>query len=233
MRTILLFILFTATITDALASEYAKAEATLEGLFPPDTHLDIRPSAVPDVLEVRSGLQVLYITTDGEFVFNGPLFAMDQKKNLSEVRLAEYRRELLDDVSALDTIEYPAPNGTQAITVITDIDCPYCRRLHQDMNSYHAAGIDISYVMLPRAGKGSESYQKTRHAMCAEQPAIAITSAMNGQTPAAAECDDVLDQHMDMALRLGVGSTPNILLPDGTLIPGYKSAGELALLLNP
>lgn len=217
--------------TAETADEYAEVRTAISKLVPGEKGLEIRPSSIENMLEVRSGSNVFYVSNDGEFLVNGPLYALTGGENLTENRLSEYRKTLLEDISAIQPVEYPAKNAKQKITVVTDIDCPYCRHLHQELEQYHEAGLDIDYVMLPRSGKNSPSYVKTVNAICAAQPDLAITAAMNGETPEPAQCDHPIDKHMEMAQALGAASTPNIILPDGTLIRGYKTASELSQLL--
>lgn len=223
---------FTSHADDSV-NDHAQVRAAISQLIPNLPEMEIRPSAISGILEVRAETNVFYVSSNGEFLLNGPLYRLQRGENITEKRLAEYRQTLLKDIPGIKPVEYPADNAQQKVTVITDIDCPYCRRLHQDLDQYHAAGLDIEYLMLPRAGKDSPSYLKTVNAVCATQPQVAITAAMNGDTPATAECDHPIDQHMEMARMLGVASTPNILLPDGTLIRGYKTAAELSRMLLP
>lgn len=225
-------LLLALLVTNSYADDYQDIRSALSRLLPGLTDYEIRPAAIDNLLEVRADTSVFYVSSDGEFLLNGPLYRLEQGENLTEKRLALYRKNLVEDIPALMPIEYPASNSRHRVTVITDIDCPYCRQLHQDMDAYHAAGLDIEYLMLPRAGKDSPSYIKTVHAVCAEQPGEAITAAMNGEIPAPANCEHSVDQHMAMARSLGVSSTPNILLVDGTLIRGYKTAAELAQILD-
>ena len=160
-------------------SGFNQVRQTLKTLLPADQSPELRDSAVAGIVEARVGSQVIYITRDGQHILNGPLIDTHNQQNLSEVRLEEHRASLSEQINQLNPVQYPSSDGRHTITVITDVDCPYCRQLHQDMNSYHAAGINVQYLMLPRLGKESESYRKTRHALCAEQPADAITLVMN------------------------------------------------------
>lgn len=223
---LLMAISFSSIAADQ-TDDYAELRAAIGKLIPGASSMDIQPSAIEDMLEVRAGTNVFYVSKDGEFLLNGPLYALKRGENLTEKRQAEYRKTLLKDIAEISPIEYPAENAQRKITVITDIDCPYCRHLHQDLDKYHQAGWDIDYIMLPRSGKDSPSYVKTVNAFCAAQPDVAITAAMNGETPEPASCDHAIDKHMEMARALGASSTPNIVMPDGTLIRGYKTAAEL------
>lgn len=214
------------------SDDYAEVRAAVSQLMPGLKGMEIQPSAIENMLEVRAGTKIYYVSSDGGFLLHGPMYALEGRENLTEKRLAEYRKIILKDISAIQPVEYPADNAKQKIIVITDIDCPYCRRLHLELDKYHQAGFDVEYVMLPRSGKGSPSYVKTVNAICAAQPDVAITAAMNGETPASAECDHPIDQHMAMARALGVASTPSLVMPDGKVIVGYKTAAELSRLLG-
>jgi thiol:disulfide interchange protein DsbC len=233
--TLMIYGLFMAISLNSNATDssdnYAEVRAAISQLIPGLNGMEIQPSAIENMLEVRANTRVFYVSSDGGFLLQGPLYALGRGENLTEKRLAEYRKILLKDISAIQPVEYPADNAKQKIIVITDIDCPYCRRLHQELDKYHQIGLDIDYVMLPRSGKDSPSYVKTVNAICAAQPDVAITAAMNGETPASAECDHPIDQHMEMARALGVSSTPSLVLPDGRLIVGYKTAAEISRLL--
>ncbi len=214
------------------ADDYAEIRAAISQLIPSLNSMEIKPSAIENMLEVRADTNIFYVSSDGGFLLNGPLRDLERGENLTEKRLAEYRKTLLKDIPAIQPVEFPADHAKQKITVFTDVDCGYCRRFHQDLDKYHQAGLDIDYVMLPRAGKDSPSYVKTVNAVCAAQPDVAITAAMNGETPASAECDHPIDQHMAMAKAMGAVSTPNIVLPDGRLIRGYQTAAELSQLMG-
>lgn len=215
-----------------LTGDYAEIRAAISRLIPGLKQIEIQPSAIEGMLEVRSGTKIYYVSSDGGFLLHGPLYTLERGENLTEIRLAEYRKILLKDIPAIQPVEYPADNAQQTLTVVTDIDCPYCRRLHLELDKYHQAGFDVDYVMLPRSGKNSPSYVKTVNAICAAQPAMAITAAMNGETPAPAECDHPIDQHMQMARALGISSTPSLVLPDGKVMVGYRTATELSRLLS-
>ncbi len=232
MKKTLITFLLVLLATVGHADDYAQVRAALNQLLPGLSDFEIRPAAVGNLLEVRADTNVFYVSSDGEFLLNGPLYNLGKSENLTEKRLVEYRKKLLHGIQDIQPIKYPADNGRYRLTVITDIDCPYCRRLHQDLAEYNAAGFDIEYLMLPRSGKDSPSYQKTVHAVCALEPDLAITAAMSGETPEPADCAHSVDQHMAMARSLGANSTPNIVLPDGTLIRGYQTAAQLTKALE-
>ncbi len=95
------------------------------------------------------------------------LLDLETGTNLTEMRRDGLRSEKLASNEIDDLFEYLAPDAKATVTVITDIDCPYCRRLHQQMADYHALGISVRYLMMPRSGPDTLSFEKANHAACA------------------------------------------------------------------
>ncbi len=204
----------------------------IERLQPNAKDVRIQPSPIPGVSEVAIGLQVLYVSNDGAFALGGPLLGLKDGTNLTEQRLATARAEVLSAAGDVPVFHYPATKAKHAVTVFTDIDCPHCRRMHNELPAMQAAGIDVTYVLLPRAGKGSPSYQKSISAACAEDPEASITAAMAGQQPQANICEHPIDQHLDLSRQLNVRSTPSIVLEDGQLVLGYHTADGLLKVIE-
>lgn len=196
-------------------------------LQPAAKDIRIEPSAVEGISEVSIGMQVLYVSNDGEFALAGPLIALDKGTNLTEQRLSSARASVFDKAADVPMFHYPAAAPRHKVTIFTDIDCPHCRRMHNELPAMQAAGIDVTYVLLPRSGVGTPSYKKSISAACADDPEATITAAMAGQQPTAATCEHPIDDHLKLSRSLNVSSTPSILLEDGQLVLGYHTADRL------
>ncbi|MEM9301468.1 MAG: thioredoxin fold domain-containing protein, partial [Pseudomonadota bacterium] len=123
---------------------------------------------------------------------------------------------------------FPAQDPVAEVTVITDIDCPYCRRLHQQIEGYNDRGISVNYLMLPRAGRGSGSWEKAVAAACATDPEGALTDAMNGVDLAPASCEHRIGNEFTLARSLRSTGTPAFVLADGRLFDGFVGPADLA-----
>ncbi|MEO0973699.1 MAG: DsbC family protein [Pseudomonadota bacterium] len=237
MRSLSTLLLLTlAGIGAAHAGTDAKAlEQTMSTLFPDRPAPTITPAPMPGVSEVTFGTEVFYVSNDGRFLLGGPLIAVATRENLTDIRKAVARRSVLEDATDVQPYRYPAAVPKHRLTIVTDIDCPYCRRLHNDLDDYRAAGLDVSYVMLPRSGKGSPSYRKAVAAACADDPEAAITEAMNGADLAEAttDCEHPIDAHLALARRLGASSTPTLILEDGRMLLGARGVGEVLAAIGP
>ena len=181
-------------------------------------------------LELTGGT-VFYGTEDGRYLFAGDLYELGDKDlvNLADISRAAKRRELMASVSETDMIIFPANAKSKAvISVFTDVDCGYCRKLHQEVPALNELGIEVRYLAYPRAGIGSPSYAKIVSAWCADDPNSAITKLKAGERIPDATCDNPVAAQFDLGREVGVTGTPAIVLEDGRLLPGYMPAPNLA-----
>ena len=154
--------------------------------------------------------------------------------NLSDLRRNEDRRELLAglDESEMVVFEPATDNRKAEITVFTDIDCGFCRKLHQEVPELNRLGIAVRYLAYPRAGVGSESFDKIVSAWCSKDQKRALTRAKAGETIPSLTCDNPVARHFELGGRMGVTGTPAIVLESGRLVPGYLPAERLAAELG-
>ena len=201
--------------------------------------------SIPIVGVEPSTLEGFYeiILANGERVFSRPgldyfiagnLFQPTSEGlvNLTELKRDKARADRIATIDAADKITF-APDAKKAsVSVFTDVDCGYCQKLHREMDQYLAAGIEINYLAYPRAGVGSDSYNKIVNAWCAEDKQDAMTRLKAGQNVQSASCENPVAEQYQLARELGVRGTPAIVTESGQIISGYRPAAELAKLLG-
>jgi thiol:disulfide interchange protein DsbC len=177
---------------------------------------------------------IYFATHDGRYLFAGPIIDTEKKTNIVSLQENQLRRTYLNSLPENLLVSYPSHGENKhTITVVTDIDCPYCRKFHNSIPSINKRGITVNYVMLPRAGVGSGSHKKTISALCSDSPADTITSAMQNISPTDKDCKtNSMSQHMQIAQHLKVNSTPTIILPNGQLKVGLVNPEQLFALLD-
>jgi len=217
----------TTALADRAADEAAIRKAL--GDIQPEV---IEPAPIAGLYEVVVGSQVIYMSADGRYMLQGELIDVQNRKSLTEPRRREAISALMDSVSEDDMIIFKPKKVKHVVTVFTDIDCGYCRKLHGEMDGYLEAGIEVRYMMFPRAGVGSESYKKAVAVWCSDDRNVAMTSAKSGKALELKTCKNPIDQHMSLVKQLGARGTPFIVLEDGSTQPGYVPAKQLARLLD-
>jgi len=221
-----------ATGAGNVASDIDAGKSTMSKLFPQDKFVSINKTVVPGLYEVDFGDSFIYITADGKHAVKGDIIDIRRNVNITENRRAEARLDILSKMPKEKMIIYPVKNKRFAITVFTDIDCVYCRKLHNEINLFAEQGIEVRYLFYPRAGVGSASYKKAESVWCADDRLQAMTNAKSGKRFKSVECDNPLADHLQLAKQLNISSTPSIFLDDGTQFPGYAPAARLAQIME-
>lgn len=188
----------------------------------------IKPAEIDGLFEVTVGGNIVYASGDGKYLVQGHLVDVVARKDLTEEKLGGARKQAIDKLGVDKMIVFKPKIGKYTVTVFTDIDCGYCRKLHSEIDQYMAEGITIQYMFFPRAGKGSDSYKKAISVWCADDRKAALTAAKKGETPPAKTCDNPIDEHMQLAEEFEVKGTPMMVTEKGTIFPGYLPAKQLA-----
>lgn len=217
-------------VANAIVERLRSARPDLE-------YTDIKNSPISGIhqVQVQNG-PVLYVVNQGEYFFDGALYQVRPGMfvNLREMEKAGLRVERITSLKPDDMIIFSPEVETRAVlNVFTDVDCGYCRKLHQEVPALNTAGVEVRYLAFPRAGVGSASYKKMVSAWCAQDQKAALTTLKTGAAIEENLCEGnpVAGQYL-LAAELGVSGTPAIILRDGTLIPGYRSAADFVRLLG-
>ncbi len=230
------FFFFTLLGVMSSASSFAESNSRLkEKLETVFANKTIRIFGYDDHLKrVDVDSEYVYVSHDGRYVFAGPIYDTLRKVDIVAERERQVRKDLLNSKSKDLFIRYPSTEKERfSVTVFTAINCPYCRKLHQAVPVLNEQGISVNYVMLPRGAVSSVSYDKTQSALCSDDPASAITKAMQNHDLSYIACDsNQLSQHIELARVLNVNSTPTFVLPNGDLQVGYVSPDRLLQTLE-
>ena len=191
----------------------------------------IKESQLPNIYEVMYGTEVVYISADAKYFLAGDMINLDTRENVSEIAKRSVRKDILDKQDNKPVV-FKAKDEKHVVKVFTDIDCPYCAKLHREVPELNAKGITIEYLMFPRAGIGSESYKKAVSMWCSDDQLQAMTDAKERRPVAPKSCDNPIEAQYNLGQEVGVTGTPALITTTGRLIPGYMPAARLAAMLE-
>ncbi|MFC1740491.1 DsbC family protein [Pseudomonadota bacterium] len=232
IKTIITGSLLAVSLNAVAQEEYTVVEEQIRSLVPNAQSIAISETPIEGVLMVQINGDIVYATADGKFLIQGRVVNLETREDLTETAKVGVRRELLDGIDTTKQITFSPENPDYELTVFTDIDCGYCRKLHAQMEDYNENGISIRYMAFPRAGIGSKSYEKAVSVWCAADQQEAMTQAKMGAEPDPQQCENPIAEQYQLGMALGVTGTPALLTPDGTLIPGYMPAEKLRARLD-
>jgi len=212
--------------------EDAAVRKALTDLVPQAKIDSIEASPLPGYRQVIVGSQMVYISEDGKYMLQGTLYDAPAKRDLTAARLAVDHKRKVDAVPLNRRIVFAPDKPKYKITVFTDIDCGYCRKLHSQIAEYNKRGIEVDYLFFPRSGPNSPSFDKAISVWCAKDRNAAFTAAKAGKTPTPAKCDNPIAEDYKLGAEVGVDGTPTIFAPDGTKIGGYLSPDQMLAKLQ-
>jgi len=219
----------------AASAAPADPRAALLKLLPPGAKIeDHKPSPLPGIYEFTEDADVSYLTADGKYFLDGNLYDLHTRENLTEQLRTRARLAMIAAVPESEMLIFSPPNPKYTITVFTDVDCQYCRKLHSEMAELNRLGVRVRYMFFPRTGPNTESWRKAEVVWCSANRNDALTRAKAGAeldmnktcapTPVARE--------YALGESIGVRGTPAIVTESGDFIAGYLPPKELVAQLK-
>jgi len=193
---------------------------------------DLQETPVENVWQVQIGNRYVYLLDDGKFALMGDLINLENGRNLSE---QSRRVDVVETISGFadeDLIVFAATGETKAtLNVFTDTSCPYCQKLHGEIDQLQQAGITVRYLPYARGGNSGPGYETLKSVWCAEDRNQAMTDAKNnrseGLPPGDCAQAAMIDRGYSAGNRLGIRGTPALIKSNGEKIEGYVPYLEL------
>jgi len=210
------------------SAELQKVRDTVSEQFAEIDPQEIFESPIEGWYTIRKGAVIAYISADGRYLFQGDLIDLQDNSNLTEQARNDARVVMLSAVPDEDLIIFSPDNVQHSVSIFTDVDCTFCRRLHSQIDDYMDQGIEIRYFLYPRNGPTSPSWAKAENVWCADDRNEALTLAKLDKEFPTHTCDSsIVSNHYLIGQDVGLRGTPAIVLDDGTLFSGYLPPAQL------
>lgn len=200
----------------------------------------ISETPITNVYQVIIGPEYIYITGDGKYFLQGELIDVVNRTNITESARTDMRQQEIENIDQASLIAFDSPQQKNSIYVFTDIDCGYCRKLHNDIPALNQAGVSVKYLAYPRAGAGSNTWNEMAEVWCAKDKSKAITDAKQGDRSELGKgssveelqaCNELVHDQYDLGKKMGVRGTPAIYLENGYPVKGYLPPDTLIELI--
>jgi len=202
-------------------------------LFPAILPSDVFESPIDGFYEVALDTSIAYVSMDGKYILQGDLYSIDSRENLSDLRRAEIRINMINSVDHEKTIVFSPETKNYKIFVFTDVDCGYCRQFHRDIDQVLDLGVEVEYLFYPRTGPNTESWSKAESVWCSQNRQEAITQAKATGSINAQSCfGSPVSDHFNLGQRVGIRGTPAIFDENGIQLGGYLSPEMLIQRLS-
>jgi thiol:disulfide interchange protein DsbC len=212
------------TLFTGIAEVKSVRQAAVRGLF--------------ELVAVQNGREaVVYMDYGKKSLIPGPIFDLATRKPITEPlpQAPKPSSVQIDMVPVDNSIVMGNPHGKKKLFVFTDPDCPFCRKLHPELQKLAAAEPDLAiYVKMYPLKMHPNAYDKARAILGSGSREVLDRAFAGGSLPPAGDKAPAkpVDDTMRYAESIGISSTPTLILPDGHIVAGYREAGELQKLLN-
>jgi len=214
-----------ATAVQPGADPRAQIASQIPGVRPDD----LRPSPIPGIYELIRGMDIAYVTADGKFALTGDLYDLAKDENITEHRRRELRVKAIAALPESEMVVFSPPDPKYTVTVFTDVDCPFCRKLHSQIADYNRLGIRVRYLFFPRSGPNTSSWTKAEQVWCSADRKEALTRAKLGQDLKTKPCpNNPVARTYALGKDFAIEGTPAIVMADGEMLDGYIPPDALA-----
>ena len=192
-----------------------------KSVFDPRVMSNAEESPIPGLYQFAQGAEVFYISADGRYVMQGEMIDLQTQNNVTEAFRASERVKALTQLDPKTMISV-MPNAPQyQVTVFIDLE-------------YTQRGIAIRYLAFPRSGPESVAALRMSQVWCSPDRLSALLLAETDQPlpNSRGDCTNIIRDHFATGLRMGIASTPSVILEDGTLIPGFVAPANLEAILS-
>ena len=198
--------------------------AKMAGVKPEDLHA----TPVPGVYELLRGGDAAYVSSDGKYAIIGDMYETGTNNDLTENRRRDLRLKMLAAIPEAQMVVFGPDNPKHTITVFTDMDCAYCRKLHSQISDYNKLGIRVRYIAYPRTGPNTSSWSKAEQVWCSADRKTALTEAKLGKTLPTKICaGNPVAREYQLGQDFNLQGTPTIILGNGEMVAGYMAPSDL------
>lgn len=215
----------------AFANETLKK--TLQSKVPQLQIESISKSPVPGLYEIVANGGIVYADEKGQFlIIADRVLDLDARKDIMEERMNRLLAIRFDSLPLDLAFRKVKGNGKRKVAIFSDPDCPYCRRLEQDLTQLN--DVTVYTFLLPIEQLHPAATEKARAVWCAADRQKAWDELMlNNVDPAGGKsCTTPIDKIQSFAQQKRINATPTLILEDGVRISGAKSAADLDRLMN-
>jgi thiol:disulfide interchange protein DsbC len=194
---------------------------------------DVRMSPVKGLWEIEVAKEgqkfLIYVDFGKKYLVEGkftPLAQLGKPPELKKINLSQ--------IPLADAVIMGNPKAKTKIIVFDDPDCPYCKKLHEEIKKILETRKDIAfYIKLFPLDIHPEAYEKSKAIICGKKSVKLMDDAFAGKKLPKPDCETKeIDDNIRLGKSLGITGTPTIIFPDGRLLPGYVEGPTLIKILE-
>jgi thiol:disulfide interchange protein DsbC len=217
---------------DAATRDTAAVKKLLEEKFPGATVTSVSKSPYFGLYEAQFDDRIVYTDAKVTYVMVGSIFDANTKLNLTEARQRQLNRVAWDSLPLDLAFKRVKGNGTRKFAMFSDADCPFCKRIENDIKRLD--DVTIYTFLFPIDQLHPDAARKSAMIWCAADRAKAWDAFFEAGTlpDNKGDCATPIKDTALLGNRLRVSATPTLVFADGSMVPGALPLAQLEIEIN-
>ena len=217
---------------DPSTRDIAVVKKLLEEKFPGATVTSVSKSPYFGLYEAQFDDRIVYTDAKVTYVMVGSIFDANTKQNLTDARQRQLNRVAWDSLPLDLAFKRVKGNGTRKFAMFSDADCPFCKRIENDIKRLD--DVTIYTFLFPIDQLHPDAARKSAMIWCAADRAKAWDAFFEAGTlpDNKGDCATPIKDTALLGNRLRVSATPTLVFADGSMVPGALPLAQLEIEIN-
>jgi len=179
----------------------------------------------------RKGL--VYIDFSKEYLISGQVIKISNRQNITRKKFSESVRVDPAVIPISDALVLGRRKAKHQVIVFTDPQCPFCKKLHPELVRAVKMDPEVAFFikLYPLLSIHPDSGRISRSIACSRSIDVLEDSFAGRPVPDPVCETDIVEKNRNLASKLGINSTPTMVLSDGRVTTGAMTAEEILKLI--
>lgn len=184
-------------------------------------------------VEKQGKIFPVFVDFSKQYLITGDVMRIEDRENVTRKAYFERNPVDLQRIPLEDALLLGKANAKTRVIVFTDPECPYCKKMHEELIKVVEKRPDIAFLIkLYPLKMHPNAYPKSKSIVCSKSLAM-LEDSFAGKPVPTLPCEaPAVDETIRLAAELGITSTPTLILPDGQLKPGFRNAEAIIATLD-
>jgi len=223
----------TFLLTSSFASaDEASVRKAFSQKFPKATVQSVTKLPYLGLYEIVVEGEVLYADDKFDYLIDGNIISTKNMSNLTEQRKQKLSAIPFDELPLELAFKKVKGNGERKLAVFSDPDCPFCKRVENDLAKLD--NVTIYMFLFPIDSLHPKAPEMSKKIWCSPDKVKAWDDYMQkGTIPASdSSCQNPVDKIVEYGRKKGINATPTLVFPNGDRVPGAVSAAQMESMLS-
>ena len=215
-----------------VGADEAAVRKAFTARFPKAQVQSVTKLPVLNLYEIVVDGEVLYADEKFEYLVDGSIIAIKTMTNLTDQRKRKLSAISFDELPLDLAFKKVKGNGERKLAVFSDPDCPFCRRVENDLAKLD--NVTIYMFLYPIESLHPNAPTVSKRIWCSPDKVKAWDDYMlRGTQPGSnADCTNPVDKIVEFGRKRAITGTPTLVFPSGERVPGAIPAAQIENYLN-